>query len=81
MTDMNSGRELDARVAVDVTEQVEFGWNDEEVLPMKKCICGAVWPVWGGPILGIEKDYPTKCPSCGRKYYWKTAIRVFLVDK
>ncbi|KKM40390.1 hypothetical protein LCGC14_1563890 [marine sediment metagenome] len=61
---------------IDVTAEVDFGWNDDETLPLTKCVCGEKWGAWSGPLLGIEKDYPTECPNCGRKLYWTTRIRV-----
>ena len=64
---------------VDVTEQVSFEWNDDECLPLTKCVCGATWQAWAGPILGIEKDWADACPECGRKLYFGISIRVYEV--
>ena len=66
---------------VDVTDQVDFGWPDDECLPMKKCGCGATWALWewDGLLLSIYKDDPRECPECGRKFYWESHIKVFEV--
>ena len=64
----------------DVTDQVRVGYSDEESLPMEKCVCGASWPTWDGPILHIERDDPVECPKCGRKFHWKSKITVWEVS-
>lgn len=64
---------------IDITDKVEFGWNDDEALPLTRCVCGKKWNTWDF-ILGVEKDYPTECPSCGRRLFWSTHIRVFEID-
>ena len=58
---------------LDVTDQVRFGLSDGTCLPMTECICGATWPMWHGPLLGVE-GYPTACPKCERKFYWETKV-------
>jgi hypothetical protein len=63
----------------DVTAQVDFGLNDDEILPLTKCVCGAKWSMWGGPYLSIYRDTPYGCPECGRKMYFRISIRVFEV--
>ena len=63
---------------VDVTDQVEFGWADGELLPMEKCICGATWGLWEW-VLGVREDHPYECPKCGRKFYWTNKITVWEV--
>ena len=61
----------------DVTHAVEFGINDEESLPMTKCLCGQHFDLWDF-IIG-KWTIPTPCPTCGRKYYFENDIRVRLV--
>ncbi len=64
---------------IDITDQVTFGWNDGEDLPLTKCVCGKKWPKWAGPLLGTETSprHAIECPSCGRKLCWDTQIQVF----
>jgi len=63
----------------DVTDQVEYGLNDDELLPLKKCICGKTFASWNH-LLGVYKDSPTECPRCKRKYYFSVEIKVFQVE-
>ena len=60
----------------DITDEVTFGWNDDELLPLTKCACGKTWKWWEFTI-GIEKDDPVECPECGRKLVWSTSIKVY----
>ena len=64
----------------DVTDQMGFSLNDDEILPLTKCICGATWKVWSGPYISIYEDDPYSCPKCGRKFFWSSNIRVFQVE-
>lgn len=61
---------------LDVTDAVEFSNNDDECLPLTKCICGAKWSPWSGPILSIYDDSPTECPQCRRRFIFHLGIRV-----
>jgi len=68
----------------DVTDQVEFGFNDGESLPLIKCVCGATFEAWDGPILGLESPWnvqPDSCPKCARQFVFKTTLRVFEVEE
>lgn len=60
----------------DITSEVNFGRNDDECLPLKKCACGQEFEYWNF-ILGIERDYAKSCPNCGRKLYFTVDIKVF----
>lgn len=62
----------------DVTNQVDFQLNDDELLPMTRCACGAKFAPWNFSI-GIEKDYPNECPVCGRRFYFSVQIHVYEV--
>jgi len=68
---------------VDVTDQVDFGWADEELLPMLKCACGATWGSlrWGPLVLGYDLDGARECPECGRKFYWTSKTTVWEVTR
>lgn len=65
---------------VDVTKHVEFGLNDDESLPLKKCVCGLKYDLWDF-ILSVYKDNPTQCYGCGRKYYFSLGLRVYMSDE
>lgn len=60
----------------DVTDQVEFNLNDDECLPLTKCVCGAEFESWNF-ILGVYEDDPKECPYCKRKLYFKPSIKVY----
>lgn len=61
----------------DVTDQVRFGRVDNECLPLERCICGAAWNPWMGPILGLNNE--EDCPVCGRLYFFRVTLQVFQV--
>ncbi len=63
---------------IDVTGQVEFGLNDDELLPLVECICGESFESWN-QILGVYEDKPWTCPTCKRKLYFKVEIKVYLI--
>lgn len=60
----------------DITSEVSFLRNDDECLPLTKCACGKIFEAWDF-ILGMEKDYPKSCLSCGRKMYFILEIKVY----
>ena len=62
----------------DVTDLVDFQNNDDECLPITKCVCGTVFAPWQF-IISIYEDSPYKCPECGRGLYFRLGIRVFEV--
>ncbi len=53
------------------------GCIDAESLPIT-CVCGYgdYWEF----IISIYKDDPYKCPKCGREYYFKNDITVFVSE-
>jgi len=64
----------------DITNKVSFGSNDDECLPLTKCVCGREFGLWNF-ILGIERDYPHQCPNCKRKMYFTINIKVYEIQK
>ena len=60
----------------DITSLVDFYGNDDECLPIIKCVCGQEFKAWTFNI-SIYRDTPTECPNCKRKLYFKMGIRVF----
>lgn len=65
--------------SVDVTKDVAFENNDDESLPLTRCLCGATWRPWNGPILSVYDDQPTSCGACGREFYFSNQIHVYQV--
>lgn len=66
---------------IDVTKLVEFGNNDDECLPITKCICCKKYPPWDNFIISIYKNDSTKCESCGRKFYFRNTIKVYMTEE
>jgi hypothetical protein len=62
----------------DVTEKVDFQNNDDETLPLTKCVCGAVFRPWD-QFISIYPETPWTCPECGAKLFFQLGIRVFRV--
>lgn len=63
----------------DVTALIEFGNNDDECLPVTKCLCGEEFPLWDF-IIGYYRDWARECPKCGRKFYFENSVRVYEVS-
>ena len=61
---------------IDVTDLVEFSNNDDEILPITRCVCGKRYPAWHFTI-SIYRDEPYYCDACDRRLYFTLAIRVF----
>ena len=64
---------------VDITPSVRFGNNDDELLPITRCMCGATFPSWEFTI-SIYPDNPSECPNCGRRMYFENKIVVWEVE-
>ena len=62
----------------DVTSSVDFQLNDDELLPLTRCVCGANFSPWDFT-LGVYADSPTECPVCGRLLYFSVKIHVYEV--
>ena len=65
---------------VDVTAQVNFHNNDDEYLPLTKCVCGAKFQPWTF-VIAIYDDDPSACSKCGREFFFKLDIRVYEVRR
>ena len=63
----------------DVTDKVQFGLNDDECLPLEKCVCGELFDYWS-EVIGIYKEYAWKCPKCGIELIFRPSIRVYSVN-
>jgi hypothetical protein len=63
---------------LDITDNVDFGYADEESLPLRFCVCGAQFELWT-QVLGIYRDKPWTCPKCARKLYFGNYIKVYQV--
>lgn len=62
----------------DVTEEVEFGWNDDEYLPIIKCVCGEKFDLYDEMVSVYYSD-PWTCPNCGTQLIWEQKITVYEV--
>ena len=62
----------------DITSKVIFDNNDDECLPILKCICGKEFNSWEH-VISIYEDDPTPCPNCGHKLIFVNEIRVYEV--
>lgn len=63
---------------VDVTEQMRFENPDDEHLPIIKCVCGYNFEPWHF-IISIYDEFPSECPVCERKFFFRNAIRIYQV--
>ena len=61
---------------IDVTDLVEFSNNDDECLPIRRCVCGHEFPAWKF-IISIYSDDPYRCPNCDIGLYFSARIVVF----
>lgn len=62
----------------DITEFVEFGLPDGDILPIDKCACGTRYLPWDF-LIGMNYD-PRRlhmCRKCGRKMYFEMTIKIF----
>ena len=64
----------------DVTGLVDYENNDDESLPITKCVCGRQFTPWDF-IISIYRDHPDRCIECGAKLYFQLGIRVYQVDE
>lgn len=62
----------------DVTKEVQFEMNENEYLPVTKCVCGMKFYPWKF-VISIYEDSPTVCPHCGRKLFFRPTVQVFEV--
>jgi hypothetical protein len=64
--------------AVDVSDLVQLGDPDGELVPVQACACGFRPPYWGF-YLSVYSDKPTACGACGRRFYVSIGVRVYEV--
>jgi len=64
----------------DITDEVKFGLNDDECLPLTRCACGREFVHWDF-LLGVYRDSPNQCPACKRKMYFDIKIKVYEVKE
>lgn len=64
----------------EVTELVDFGINDDEALPLTKCVCGKTFGNWE-QIVGIYPEIPWECPECGARLHFEVSIRVWKEER
>ena len=65
---------------IDVTDKVDFGLNDEDLLPLYTCVCGQTFNSWDF-ILICESNEAAKCNNCKRELYFKLSIRIYEKSK
>jgi len=63
---------------IDITEDVEFTWPDDELLPITKCKCGEKFGLWDF-FIGFYDEDPYVCPSCQRKLVFANNVHVYVV--
>lgn len=62
----------------DVTSQVEFQNNDDESLPITRCVCGEKFSAWYRT-LSIYEEGPWECPKCGVRLMFSCGITVYRI--
>ena len=66
------------RMPLDVTEQVQFGYIDNESMPLHKCVCGKKFDGWD-QVLSMYENDAWQCDGCGRKLFFRCHVSVFQV--
>ncbi len=61
-----------------VTQSTRSGFNDDEILPVTKCVCGVTFEHWKFSI-GLGRESAQECPECGRKLYFELTIQIYEV--
>ena len=64
---------------IDVTKLVSFGANDDENLPLTKCLCGRKLNLWSEGVLGVYREEPWVCEQCREKLYFEVSVKVLKV--
>ena len=62
-----------------VTDQVDFQGNDDELLPITQCVCGAKFQPWTF-VIGVYQDDPCECPKCSAKLFFTWNVTVYQVE-
>jgi len=65
---------------IDVTKKVSFQNNDDEALPLTKCVCGKEFRPWDF-IISIYDEDPAQCPECGAKLFFELNVNVYQIDE
>lgn len=61
---------------IDITDMVEFGAIDGDILNFNKCACGKEFEDWDF-LLSVGEEWAKKCPKCGREMFFSYNTRVF----
>ena len=61
---------------LNITQRVATGFNDDELLPITKCVCGKRFKYWDFTI-GLGRESAAKCPSCGHMLYFELTIQIY----
>jgi hypothetical protein len=62
-----------AVIETDVTEKVQWGNPDDELLPILKCVCGTLFKDWDN-VIRRDVDDARPCPICGRILIWSISV-------
>lgn len=66
--------------SIDVTDLVDFYNYEDGCLPIRRCVCGAMFHLREFIITrSISKNRPCICPTCGCRMYFSLDVRVFMV--
>jgi len=65
---------------IDVTKLVDYELDYNDFLILLQCACGRELEKWE-LVVSSERDYPSECPNCKRKLYFKVAISVFEIGE
>lgn len=68
---------MDKNSDVDVTSHVAFDNPDDELMPLRQCVCGKKFETWDC-VISIYRDTPWEC-ECGTKLYFSQSITVYQV--
>ena len=64
----------------DVTNLVEFDLNDDECLPIRKCVCGHKFDPWKF-FISIYRETAYQCHWCTRKLYFEIALHIYEIQR
>ena len=63
----------------DVTNECIYGEVDDELLPLRKCVCGREFKFWDA-ILSIDRNHLFEC-ECGRMLYFSNKIIIYEIGE
>jgi len=64
---------------IDVTDKVRFDGNDDELLPITQCVCGAKFEPWTF-MIGVYDDELYACPKCDAKLCFSWSVTVYQIE-